>query len=292
MTKPLCLALFLFAPLLHGETIRVRATGASVTIIGGDALRAAGARRVDAHTIEIDADDGASITAPRTASVELIARIKVRASVRDVAALHLDLANGSVDVERVRGNLDGKSVTANVTARDVGGNVVLSTGNGNITLERVGGLVDVTSGNGNTIATNVRSSAHVVSINGKTRLGCIGGNVDVQDTSGQTVVSDVAGDVTLFTALGKANYEGLLHADRSYRLRTLDGAVGLAYAPNGSGFSAQLASDAGQIELDRPLQGKQRRTQLRVGDERARVVLDAFGGRVALRRGEARTGCR
>jgi hypothetical protein len=97
-------------------------------------------------------------------------------------------------------------------------------------------------------------------------------------------VTSAGGDVDLFTALGQARYDGALQAERSYRLRTLDGAVALAFAAAGSGFSAQLASDAGQIDVEPPLARKERRAQLRVGNERARVVLDAVGGRVALKR--------
>jgi hypothetical protein len=196
---------------------------------------------------EIIATDGMTITVPRTASVEWHSR------------------------------------RANLTARNIGGNVIVTTGNGNIRLDGVGGLVEVTSGNGNTRVSNVRGGVFATTVNGKTEISSIGGGVTVRDTSGRTTVANVAGDVDLFTALGQARYDGPLHPARSYHLRTLDGAVTLAYAA-GSGFSAHLTSDATRIEVDGKPQEKRRVVDLRAGDERARVVLDAVGGRVTLMR--------
>jgi hypothetical protein len=180
-----------------------------------------------------------------------------------------------------------------VVARNVRGNVDGKTANGNVTVDGAGGLVDLVTGNGNIAAARVAGGVHVVSINGKTDIRCVAGGVDVRDTSGRVTVSDVDGDVDVFTALGQARYDGALRASRFYRLRTLDGAVTLAYAPGGSGFVAQLASDAAQIDTDPPLAGKHRRAEVRGGDERARIVLDAVGGRVALERKNApRPACR
>lgn len=286
------LALFLLLPALSlhaasiriapGERVRLRSDGATMTVTGGDGdmVTASDVRRIGGA---VEAR-GTTITVPRTAVIEWIATGRSVATVRDVAALHIDAAAGRIEATGIRGNIDGKTANANVIARNVGGNVVLSTGNGNITADGVRGLVDVTTGNGKNFIRNVAGGVHVVSINGATEVSCVAGAVAVEDTSGRTTVTDAQGDVVLFTALGQATYDGALRSGRSYRLRTLDGAVTLAYAPGGSGFSAELASDAAQIDIGQPSPQRQRRAAMRTGDESARIVLDAVGGRVALRK--------
>jgi hypothetical protein len=275
MTKPICAFLFLIhaASLQAAVTrVRVRCDHGSATINGAtrDTVAATNVRRVDAQTVEVIANDGETIAVPSGAAVEWLSSGRATATVRDVAALHIDAAAGQIVAERIRGNIDGKTANGNVTAREVGGSVILSTGNGNINL----------------------SGVHVTSINGKTEISCVAGAVGIQDTSGRTTISGVSGDVNVFTALGVARYDGVLQPDHSYRLRTLDGVVTLAYAPGSSGFSAQLSSDAAQIVLDQPSAARQRRMLLHVGDERARVVLDAVGGRVELTKRATQPPCR
>jgi len=262
MTKTICAALLLSAAPLAAAITRVvvRCDSGSATIIGapGDAVVAASSRRIDADTVEVTPRNGETIRVPATASIEWLS-----------------------------------SGNANAHIRDIGGNVILRTGNGNLDVANVRGLVEVTTGNGITTVANVGGGVQVISISGRTTISCIAGTVVVKDTSGNTMVTSAGGDVDLFTALGKARYDGALRPDHAYRLRTLDGAVAIGIAPGGAGYAAELSADSGQIDLDRPLAGKPRRTTLREGDGRARVVLDAVGGRVELTRiGAAVPSCR
>src|ERR1043166_4143158 len=266
MTNTAFAVLLLLSAIAPADRVRVRCNGGTVRISAGDAVRLPNAHRVAANVVEVDVSGDADLVVPRAAAVEWIATGKARADVRDVAALRIDDASGTVTARNIRGNVDGK------------------TGNGNVTVDGAGGLVDLVTGNGNIIVARVAGGVHVVSINGKTEIRCVAGGVDVKDTSGRVTISDVDGDVDVFTALGRASYDGALRASHIYRLRTLDGALRLDYAPGGSGFVAQLASDAMQSDPGPPLAGRPRRAEVRVGDERARVVLDAVGGRVELAR--------
>jgi len=178
-----------------------------------------------------------------------------------------------------------------VTVRAAGGNLIVATGNGNVTADGVRGLIEVTTGNGNVTVTNAGGGVRVVSINGRTDIACAAGAVSVRDTSGKVRVANVRGDVDLFTALGQAEYAGALQPARAYTLRTLDGALTLSWTPSGAGFSALLASDAMQIDSDPPAAPGRKRAEVRWGDEKARVVLDAVGGRVELRRTAAAPEC-
>ncbi|MEA2336034.1 MAG: hypothetical protein QOE82_41 [Thermoanaerobaculia bacterium] len=286
MTKLIAFLILLPTASLHAAVthVRVRCAACTATIVGvaRPTVSAKNVRPINAQLVEVTAADGETITVPQSVVVEWLSSGRSSATVRNVAALHIDAAAGQISADHIVGNIDGKTANANVIAREVGGSVVLTTGNGNIDLRAVRGLVEVTSGNGNTTIANIAAGVHVTSINGKTDIACVTGAVSVQDTSGRTTVAAISGDVDLFTALGTARYDGVLQPNRSYRLRTLDGAVTLAYAPASSGFSAQLASDAMQIAIDARPAAKQKRVLIRTGDERARVVLDAVGGRVEL----------
>ena len=253
MSKSICAFLLLSAAPLTASITRVvvRFDRGQVTITGaaGDSVSGGDSQHIDANTVEVTPKNGETIRVPAAARIEWN-------------------SNGS----------------ANGDIRDIGGSVILRTGNANIDINNVRGLVEVTTGNGNTTVANVGGGVHVTSINGKTTVSCVAGAVVVNDTSGQTNVTSAAGDVDLFTALGQARYDGALRADRSYRLHTLDGAITIGIAADGAGYSAQLSADSGRIDLDHPLPGKPHRITEREGDERARVVLDAVGGRVELTR--------
>jgi hypothetical protein len=254
-------------PIEPGTRIRVRHDNGVATITGGSGktLDAGNlqVRRIDARTLEVITHGPATIILPRQTDLEVISAARTRGV--------------NFRIDGVEGNVEATLGSANLTLKNIGGNVVATSANGNITADGVRGLVDVTTGNGNIILANVRSGVHIVSINGKTEISCASGAIDVKDTSGRVTVRNAAADVEIFTALGQAFYEGALRPGRSYRLRTLDGAVSLTYAANGAGFTARV-----------DVKGK--RQDIRAGDERARVVLDAVGGRVAVQKGSVMSG--
>jgi hypothetical protein len=268
--------LFLAAP-LRAEHVLVRGGGGRVAVTAGNGYAAAGAtiRRVDAAHVEITA----------TAA-------EARVTVPAASALRIEAEKGEISATGIAGNIEAKTVRASVVVRGAGGNVVVVTGNGNVTADGVRGLVEVTTGNGNVAVMNTNGGVRVVSINGKTNIACVDGAVSVRDTSGKVFVSNTRGDVEVFTALGQASYDGALQPSRSYSIRTLDGAVSLSWTPSGAGFWASLASDAMQIDTDAPdTEERRKRMEVRWGDERARVILDAVGGRVELHKIAAAPPC-
>ncbi|HYI12755.1 MAG TPA: DUF4097 family beta strand repeat-containing protein [Thermoanaerobaculia bacterium] len=280
-------------PLQAGDRIRVRHEAGLATITGGAGKtldielpanrRDLHVRRVEPHIVEVTTNGPVALRVPRSASVESISSERASVNIRGVRTVNVQAASGNVRVEEVEGNVDARLGSANLTLRAIGGNVVASTGSGNLSADGVGGLVDVTTGNGNMTIANVRNGVHVISINGRTEISCAAGAIDVKDTSGRVTIRNAAEDVDIFTALGQAFYEGALKPDRSYRLRTLDGSVTLTYAANSAGFTGRVASDA----------SKQPREDIRVGDQSARVVLDAVGGKVALLKSDkTAAGCR
>src|ERR1043166_3247050 len=145
MTKTAFALLLLMSGIAPGDRVRIRCTGGSVRISAGDALRLPNARRVAANVVEADISGDAEVVVPRTAIVEWIGSGKVRADVRDVAALHIADGNGTVIAHNIRGNVDGK------------------TGNGIVTVDGAAGLVDLVTGNGNITVANIAGGVHVVS---------------------------------------------------------------------------------------------------------------------------------
>ena len=235
-------------------------------------------------TVQRSADDPhlviVSTRSSETSRVDLSVRIPA------AVPLRVSADTGHIFIDRHGANVEVETRRANLTAKGIAGNVIVNTGNGNITLDAIDGLVDVTTGNGNTYVSNVRYGVHVVSINGTTEILCAGGPVAVKDTSGRVTVTNASDGVDLFTALGNATYRGPLAGDRSYRLKTLGGAIALHYA-GATGFSAAITTESGKVAIDRSLETVRRtprRTDVTLGDGSARVVLDSFDGRIALQR--------
>lgn len=256
-----------------GTTRVSSSTTSSLMVIGSATIRRS---REDPHLLVIEAS-----------------RVDLSVRVPAGVPLHVVADSGHVYIDRVGANIEVETKSANLTAKGIAGNVIVTTGNGNVTLNAIDGLVDVTTSNGNTYVSNVRHAVHVVSINGTTEITCSGGPVAVKDTSGRITVTNAAAGVDLFTALGNATYRGALAPDRSYRLKTLGGAIALHYAAT-AGFTAAVTTESGKVTIDRSVQTV-RRTPRRIdvasGDGSARVVLDSFDGRIALQRLEERPRC-
>jgi hypothetical protein len=255
-----------------GNTTIASGTGSNVVVSGTATVARSPA---DAHLVVIT-----------TRSVEG-SPVDLTVRVPPGVALRVFADTGHIVVAGISSNVEVETRRASLTAVNIDGNVIVSTGNGNVTLNGVKGLVDVTTGNGNTRVTNVQHSVHVVSINGTTELQCVTGAVDVRDTSGRVTVINSLGDVAVFTAMGNASYHGLVRRDRSYRLKTLSGAIALRYSTSAAGFTGRVSSHAGKVTVDNALGSSEHKPphhiDVRSGDGSARILLDSFDGRIELK---------
>lgn len=182
--------------------------------------------------------------------------------------------------------LDGAQASAKV--RDLDGDVVIQT---------VAGEIAVQGGDGNVMLSSIQGPISVVGGRGRLEISSVDGEVRLLETSGHIFAETVNGAVALRRVLadsvevstvnGDLCYEGAILAAGRYLFRTHNGdiAVGL---PERAGATVSVATYRGEIDSDFPLRvdgrGEHHRFHLRLGDGRAQLDLESFGGAIRLRR--------
>ncbi len=200
------------------------------------------------------------------------------------------LAVGEATVRGVSGNLLVDVHSADITAERTRGKLVLDTGSGDVMLTDAEGDVTLDTGSGNVRATNIRGSLLIDTGSGDvtvaqadvTRLfiDTGSGDVDARDVRTRSVTIDTgSGSVTLD-----------LRADAdSVWIDTGSGDVALTL-PASLGAELDIETSSGEIDLGFPVEVRRiERHHLRgrVGDGRARILIDTGSGDVRLARGGA-----
>lgn len=202
--------------------------------------------------------------------------------------LTLDASSGSIRARDVH-DVQVRTKSANVTLEQIKGAVTAQIGAGNLDLSAVRGGLDATASSGNISALDVTGDVHVVSINGRTTLTCVGGRIDVGDTSGVTTVASAGDDVQLETATGRASVTTRLNPNARYVLKSLDGRLEVRIPPDSRDFAATISAYLKRVSIEPPFatavvasDSDDKRRVLRVGDDRARVAIESFGGQVTF----------
>ena len=284
---------------------------ATIVVLGADEPRSrATAQARDGRSMAvrlINEPNQRRIDIPLVAGVEPDARIRVdvvlprgsshvdilvpRGTI-DVAGLSgrltLETSSGSIRAREVQ-DLQLRTKSANVVLERVKGSVTAHIGAGNLDLSGAQGPVDVTASAGTVTATAVSSDVHVVSINGRTTLACVDGRIDVSDTSGAITIASAGDDVRVETATGRASLTTRVNPDARYVLKTLDGRLEVRVPPDSRDFVATISAYLKKVSFEPPFatavltpDADDRRRVLRVGAERARIAIEAFGGQVTF----------
>jgi len=184
-----------------------------------------------------------------------------------------------VSLEGVRASVKVRDLEADVSIQTLAGEIAVLGGDGNHLLSSVQGPISVAGS---------RGRIEVSSVNGEIRLLETTGRILAESVNGAVALRRVVSDsVEVSTVNGDLCYDGAFAATGRYRFRTHNGdiAVGL---PERTGATVTLATYRGEIDSDFPLRvgekGEHNRFKLRVGDGRAQLDLESFGGVIRLRR--------
>lgn len=225
--------------------------------------------RRDGQGAESWADVVVAVPAGRRVALHLVAG---EAAVRDVdARLELDVYQAGVITERTRGTLRVDAGSGAVSVADAQGDLELDTGSGNVALSRVrGASLRVDAGSGALRGSDV--DADVVDLD----LGS--GNAELQRVRSRALrVDGGSGNVDV----------GLLEGVEDVKLDVGSGSVTLR-VPERFGATLSVESGSGGIDSELPIADSRREQgQLtgRIGDGRARIVIETGSGSVRLRRG-------
>jgi hypothetical protein len=173
--------------------------------------------------------------------------------------------NYALQLRTSGGNLDVRSISANVRGSTSGGNVVVRSVSGTVKLHTSGGDIDAEG------------------LDGATELGTSGGNVGVADTRGALDVHTSGGDIRLtnIDASVKADTSGGnvsagIRSNRGISLSTSGGAISLSL-PKDTGASLDARTSGGRVSSALPLSSTEN-----ADESHLRGALNGGGAQVLL----------
>lgn len=125
-----------------------------------------------------------------------------------VGGLGLELRNGDVEAETIRGELDVDASHAAVKASDVAGGARVATSNQDVRVANVAGHAHIETRHGGVDGSNLRSGVTVVASYGDVVLGTVGGPADVKVDHGGLRATGLAQGAKVQVLGGDAVLEG------------------------------------------------------------------------------------
>jgi DUF4097 and DUF4098 domain-containing protein YvlB len=187
--------------------------------------------------------------------------------------------NVSIEASGVQTDIDVEGVTGDVDAETVQGDIRV-VGGGRLKLESVEGDVIISGARGRVQASTVNRGVQVRDVVG---------DLDLETVNGPIIMSKVqATSVDASTVNGRIVYDGTLRDGGDYALATHNGQIWLV-VPNSTNASISVSTFNGELDttFDIPrleVKGRQRSYNFVLGNGKARIDLETFGGDINLRR--------
>lgn len=177
--------------------------------------------------------------------------------------------------------IDG--VRGDVRAETVEGGVTLRGGTGNISLKSVEGDISIA---------DARGRIELSTVEGAISARNITGDVDAQSVDGEISLDGVdAQSVTASSVDGSIRFAGPLNAGGAYHLESHDGDLTVV-TPTQPDAVVSISTFDGEFDSDWPVTvtgtASTRRINFTLGAGKARLELETFDGKIALRQGGGR----
>jgi DUF4097 and DUF4098 domain-containing protein YvlB len=193
----------------------------------------------------------------------------------------------------------------------IGTNVILESFSGPLSVSGVKGEVKLEALSGDLKINDAVGTVAAEAVSGNIDIGKVDGNVRAEAVSGSVVVADVNGDIATESVSGRINilraksksaraetvsgsigYTGTIDPMGNYVFKTHSGRLTLGI-PASASASVSLETFSGTVDSDFPVtmetgisqNGHESRVRFRIGDGRARVVLETFSGNIIIQRG-------
>ena len=253
-----------------GSRIEVETFGGSITV-----------RTWNRNAVRVQAQHG------RRDEIDIDARgssVRIEAEgymgvAKDVRFTLMVPRSSHIEASGVQTDIDIEGVTGDVDAETVQGGIRV-VGGGRLKLESVEGEVVIDGARGRVQASTVNRGIRV------TDVEC---DLDLETVNGPIIVQKLhASNVDASTVNGRIVYDGTIRDGGDYALTTHNGAIWVV-VPNGTNASVSVSTFNGELDttfdLPRMEIPSQRRTyNFVLGNGKARLDLETFGGDINLRR--------
>ncbi|GAC1473681.1 MAG: hypothetical protein PVSMB7_27930 [Chloroflexota bacterium] len=174
---------------------------------------------------------------------------------------------------------------AEVTVKDVHGDVVLNTGDGDIRVSDLAGVVRLGTTGGDIQLDTVTGDCQITSSDGDVQGRWLAGNLRLNAANGDlSLTSSALQSATVEASNGEIAVQTSLSRDGSYRLTSANGDIHLMVEP-GSGAIVRMHSNDGDIRVGVHAQNVKRDKHTwsgMIGDGGASVVIESANGDVQL----------
>ena len=253
-----------------GSRIEIETFGGSITVRGWNRndvrVQAQHGRR---DVIDIDAR-GSSVRIEAEGYMGIAKNVALTVNVPRSAHIEASGVETDIDIEGVAGDVDAETVQGSI--RVIGG--------ARLKLESVEGDLTIAGARGRVQASTVNRGIYVSDVEGDLDLETVNGPILVQKAQSSNV--DAA------TVNGRIVYEGTIRDGGDYSLSTHNGAIWVVVPPNANA-SVSVSTFNGSLnptfEIPRFDNNARRRSyNFVLGNGKARVDLETFGGDINLRR--------
>lgn len=219
--------------------------------------------------IEVDAR-GSSVRIEAEGHMGIAKDVRFLLTVPRSAHIEASGVQTDIDIEGVTGNVDAETVHGNI--RVIGGS--------RLSLESVEGDLTVSG---------ARGAVQASTVNRGIRVSDVHGDLDLETVNGPIIVQKVqATSVDASTVNGRIVYDGTLRDGGHYSLATHNGAIWVV-VPGNTNASVSVSTFNGELdtsfEIPRFESNARRRSyNFVLGNGKARLDLETFGGDINLRR--------
>jgi DUF4097 and DUF4098 domain-containing protein YvlB len=253
-----------------GSRIEVETFGGSITVRTWNRnevrVQAQHSRR---ESVDIDAR-GSSVRVEAEGYMGVAKDVRFMLTVPKSSHIEASGVQTDIDVEGVTGDVDAETVQGSI--RVIGG--------GRLQLESVEGDLTISGARGRVQASTVNRGIRVTDVIG---------DLDLETVNGPIVVQKVqASNVDASTVNGRIVYDGTLRDGGDYSLATHNGAIWVV-VPNGTNASVSVSTFNGQLDTTFEIprfdtNARRRSFNFVLGNGKARLDLETFGGDINLRR--------
>ena len=190
-----------------------------------------------------------------------------------------------------------EAFSAPFTVRGVKGPAQIETLSGSVQVSDAVGPVEIEAVSGNVDITNVDGNVRAESVSGSVTVTNATGDIDAESVSGRVSISGARSrSVRAESVSGSIGYSGSIESAGSYSFTSHSGRLNLGL-PTNAGATVSLETFSGSVDSDFPVtlesqtsrgHDHERKMEFRIGDGRARIVLETFSGAIRILRGTTR----